>query len=40
VIGIFWYDKNQVIGIAHDFVLSDVDSLGLIEALLHKYVSI
>ncbi|ENU33879.1 hypothetical protein [Acinetobacter parvus] len=31
-IGIFWYDKNQVIGIAHNFVLSDVDSLGLIDS--------
>lgn len=31
-IGIFWYDKNQVIGIAHDFDLFDVDSLGLIDS--------
>lgn len=31
-IGIFWYDQNQVMGIAHDFDLSDADSLGLIDS--------
>ena len=31
-IGIFWYDQNQVMGIAHNFDLSDVDSLGLIDS--------
>lgn len=31
-IGIFWYFQNQIIGIAHDFNLSDRDSLGLIDS--------
>lgn len=31
-IGIFWYDQNQVVDIAHNFDLSDVDSLGLIDS--------
>lgn len=31
-IGIFWYFKNQVIGIAHHFNQSDQDSLGLIDS--------
>jgi hypothetical protein len=30
--GIFWYFQNQIIGIAHDFNLSDQDSLGLIDS--------
>ena len=30
-IGIFWHYQNQIIGIAHDFNLSDQDSLGLID---------
>lgn len=32
-IGIFWYFKNQVFGIAHDFYQSDQDSLGLIDSI-------
>jgi len=31
-IGIFWHYQNQIIGIAHDFNLSDQDSLGLIDS--------
>ena len=31
-IGIFWYFKNQVIGIANEFYQSDQDSLGLIDS--------
>lgn len=31
-IGIFWYHENQIIGIAHEFNLSDQDSLGLIDS--------
>ncbi|OTG83032.1 hypothetical protein [Acinetobacter sp. ANC 4648] len=31
-IGIFWHFQNQIIGIAHDFDLSDQDSLGLIDS--------
>ncbi|GAA5009884.1 hypothetical protein GCM10023206_17270 [Acinetobacter puyangensis] len=31
-IGIFWYSRNQVIGMAHTFDLSDTDSLGLIDS--------
>lgn len=31
-IGIFWYFKNRVIGIAHHFNQSDQDSIGLIDS--------
>ena len=31
-IGIFWHYQNQVIGIAHDFNLSQQDSIGLIDS--------
>ena len=31
-IGIFWCYQNQIVGIAHDFKLSEQDSLGLIDS--------
>ena len=31
-IDIFWHYQNQIIGITHDFNLSDQDSLGLIDS--------
>lgn len=31
-IGIFWFYKNTVLGIAHDFDASQSDSLGLIDS--------
>lgn len=31
-IGIFWYWKNQVLGISHTFQDSDADSLGIIDS--------
>ena len=31
-IGIFWFYKNEVIGIAHDFSLHEADSIGLIDS--------
>ncbi len=31
-IGIFWYWKNEVLGIAHDFSASDIDSIGLADS--------
>lgn len=31
-IGIFWYDQDRVIGIAHHFDQNDADSLGLIDS--------
>lgn len=31
-VGIFWHYQNQVIGIAHDFNLSQQDSIGLIDS--------
>ena len=30
-IGIFWYWKDEVLGVAHDFALSDIDSIGLAD---------
>ncbi|SSS87135.1 Uncharacterised protein [Acinetobacter baumannii] len=31
-IGIFWYWKDEVLGVAHDFALSDIDSIGLADS--------
>ncbi len=31
-IGIFWFYKNQVLGVAHDVDLGQVDSLGLVDS--------
>lgn len=31
-IGIFWFYRNQVLGIAHDFDTAQADSLGLIDS--------
>ena len=32
-IGIFWYWKNQVLGISHSFENSNVDSIGIIDSI-------
>ena len=31
-IGIFWHWNNEVLGIAHDFTSSDIDSIGLADS--------
>ena len=31
-IGIFWYWNNEVLGVAHDFSASDIDSIGLADS--------
>lgn len=31
-IGIFWFYKDEVIGIAHEFSLHEADSIGLIDS--------
>jgi len=31
-IGIFWFYKNEVIGIAHELKISEADSLGMIDS--------
>ena len=32
-IGIFWFYKNQVLGISHEFDLNNSDSLGMIDSI-------
>ncbi|MFG4194744.1 hypothetical protein ACF0CA_17945 [Acinetobacter baumannii] len=31
-IGIFWFYKNQVLGISHEFDINSSDSLGMIDS--------
>ena len=40
-IGIFWYWKDEVLGVAHDFALSDIDSNhGSVSCSSHRIISV